>query len=228
MLQPILIWASALLVAVFAASAGANQTTPQPPLFDVLHYDLKLEPEIDRKSVTGTESIKVVSRTAGLRELEFNCGELTIDSVKERGIAQKFIRRERQLIISLSRPAKQYETREIQIEYHGLPRRGIRFIPDRRQIYTVFSTSQWMVCEDAPDRRATLTLKLVLSADLTAVANDRMVNQRALANGKVESEWSQDVPVPTYLFGFVIGKFRTVTNRHGHVELRYVSEQYGR
>jgi aminopeptidase N len=83
-----------------------------------------------------------------------------------------------------------------------------------------------MVCEDTPDRRTTLNLKLVLPAGLTAVANDRMVSQRTLANGKVLTEWRQDAPVPTYLFGFAVGKFRTVSDRHGHVELRYLSEQY--
>ncbi|HEX3143302.1 MAG TPA: hypothetical protein VHQ64_04975, partial [Pyrinomonadaceae bacterium] len=215
-----------LLLIAFAAGAGSNQTTPPVPLFDVVHYDLLLEPDIDRKSVTGTETIRIISRAAGVREVELNCGELTIDSVKDQGVAQKFVRHERQLIISLARAVKQNETREIEIEYHGSPRRGIRFWPDRQQVYTVFSTSQWMVCVDGPDHRATLNLKLVLPAGLTAIANDRMASQHALANGKVLSEWKQDVAAPTYVFGFAVGKFRTVTERHGHVELRYVSEQY--
>jgi len=226
LLRRIVLSAAALFLIVFAAGAGRNQTTSPAPLFDVVHYNLLLEPDIDRKSVTGTETLSVISRTAGLREVELNCGELTIDSVKDQGVAQKFARHERQLIISLSRAMKQNETREIEIEYHGSPRRGIRFVPDRRQVYTVFSTSQWMVCVDGPDRRATLNLKLVLPAGLIAVANDRMVGQHTLANGKISSEWKQDAPVPAYLFGFAVGKFRTLTERHGHVELRYVSEQY--
>jgi aminopeptidase N len=225
MLQRTVLSALALLVVLFPNGIAANQTTPAP-FFDVTHYDLRLEPDIDRKSVTGTETIRFVSRTTGLREVELNCGELLIDSVKELGAPQKFVRRERQLIVSLSRAAKRNENREIEIEYHGLPRRGIRFWLDRRQVYTVFSTSQWMICLDSPDQRATLNLKLVLPSGLTAIANDQMVAQAALANGKVLSEWRQDASVPTYLFGFVVGKFRTVTERHGHVELRYVSEQY--
>src|SRR3954470_8628914 len=145
LLQRIVLSAAAVLFVVFAAGAGPNQTTPPAALFDVVHYDLLLEPDIDRKSVTGTETIRFISRATDLREVEINCGDLIIDSVKDQGVALKFVRRERQLNISLSRAVKQNETREIEIEYHGSPRRGIRFWPDRRQVYTVFSTSQWMV-----------------------------------------------------------------------------------
>ncbi len=226
MLRRIAISASALLVVLFTAGPSSNQTTSPPQIFDVVHYELQLELDIDGKSLTGTEAIKFVALTAGLREVALNCGELTIDSVKEKGIPQNFKRRERQVIISLSRAAKQNETRELEIEYHGTPRRGIRFWPDRMQVYTVFSTSQWMVCIDSPDNRATFNLKLSVPAALTAVANGRMVTQRKLANGKVLSEWRQDIPAPTYLFGFAVGKFRNLTERHGHVELRFVSEQY--
>jgi aminopeptidase N len=83
-----------------------------------------------------------------------------------------------------------------------------------------------MVAVDAPDDRATFNLTLVLPANLTSVANGRMVRQRSWANNKISYEWKQDSPIPTYVFGFSVGKFRTVTLRHGHVGLHYVSEQY--
>src|ERR1051325_9819363 len=121
MLQRIVLSALVLLVVLFPNGAAPNQITSSAPLFDVTHYDLLLEPDIDHKSVAGRETIRFISQTAALREVEFDCGELLIDSVKEQGVAQKVVRRERQLIISLSRAAKQGETREIEIEYHGLP-----------------------------------------------------------------------------------------------------------
>src|SRR5207247_11097386 len=70
-------------------------------------------------------------------------------------ISQQFSTRERRCNIALSRPAQLGETREIEIAYHGEPRRGIRFFPDQAQVYTVFATSQWLVCVDAPDDKAT-------------------------------------------------------------------------
>lgn len=219
---------SLLILGLISLSQAQSQTglTGTEPSFDVIHYNLQLEPEIDRKAVSGKVSIKLASRKANLTEIEFNCGELIIDGVREKGIAQKFVRRERKMIISLSRPAKANQIREIEIEYHGTPRFGIRFFPDRQQVYTIFSTSQWMVCVDAPDDRATLNLTLILPSKLTGVANGRLVAQRPMTNNRASYEWRQDSPIPTYIFGFSVGKFRTVTQRHGRVELRYLSEQY--
>jgi aminopeptidase N len=220
-----------VLVAAFVCliTFGPIRTKSTPQLsraFDVIDYNLRLEPDIGNKSLTGKERIKFVSRTATLTQIEFNCGELTIDSVRENNIARKFVRADRKLIISFDRPARLNETRELEIDYHGTPRRGIRFFPDRQQVYTIFSTSQWMVCVDEPDDRATFSFNLILPGNLSGIANGRMLGRRTLTNNKISYEWRQDSPIPTYTFGFSVGKFRAVTERHGHVELRYLSEQY--
>src|SRR4030095_5310954 len=140
-----------LATVLFLNTAAHNQTSAQSLSFDVIDYNLRLEPDIDRKSINGKQRVKLVARTSELKEVEFNCGELTIDAVTEKGSPQKFVRRESKLLISLARPIKTNELRELEIDYHGTPRRGIRFFPDRQQVYTVFSTSQWMVCVDAPE-----------------------------------------------------------------------------
>jgi aminopeptidase N len=221
-----------LLTVLGLCIASIGQSTPQArraesePSFDVLHYSLQLEPDIAQKSVRGKVLIRLVARATNLSEIELNCGELIIDAVREKGVTQRFTRCDRRVRITLSRPAKASQTREIEIDYHGTPLRGIRFFPDRQQVYTIFSTSQWLVSVDAPDDRATFNLTLILPAKLISVANGRMVAQRNLPNNKTSYEWRQDSPSPTYTFGFTVGNFRTVTEKHGHVELRYLSEQY--
>src|SRR5688500_17578127 len=100
-MKPIVL--SLLTLALFSLSQAQPQTVPAgtEPSFDVIHYNLQLEPDIDRKTIRGQVSIKLASRKANLAEIEFNCGELTIDAVREKGIAQKFERRDRRVIISL-------------------------------------------------------------------------------------------------------------------------------
>jgi len=220
-----------LLVAALYLFTSPQRTFQAPqsqqPSFEVIDYNLRLEPDIANKSLVGKESIKFVARTANLMQVEFNCGELTIDSVKESGVARKFVRKDRKLTISLDKPAKLNEAREFEIEYHGTPRRGIRFFPERQQVYTIFSTSQWMVCVDEPDDRATFLLSLILPAKLTAVGNGSPTPPSSLPNGKMEHTFVQRYPIPTYVFGFVIGNFRTVTESAGdHVTLRYLSEKH--
>ena len=126
----------------------------------------------------------------------------------------------------MSRPAKANEQREIEVEYHGTPRRGIRFFPEPAQVYTVFSTSHWLVCVDAPDDKATLHLKLIVPAEFNTVANGRFAGRHNLKDNKIVHEWIQAVPVSSYIFGFAAGRFRTLTPKHGRVQLRYLAMQF--
>ena len=150
---------------------------------DVVHYDATLEPDIAGKSVKGTVRIRLVTDSP---EAEFNCGDLAIDSVRFAGATLKFTVADHKLRIALPLDRR---TRELEIDFHGTPKYGIRFFPDRQQVYTVFSTSQWMVCVDDPADKATLTFKLILPANLTPIANGKLVSQRDLPNNKRVSEW---------------------------------------
>lgn len=200
-----------LAVIVFA-SAVSNA--------DVLHYTATLEPDIANKSIKGSVLIRV--RTTS-NMVEFNCGDLTIDSVNENGKPVQFAVNDRKLRVSLTGTKAE---RDLEVRYHGAPRRGIRFFPDRQQVYTIFSTSQWMVCVDDPADRATLTMKLILPASLTAVANGELVSQRSLPDNKRVSEWRQKNPIPSYIFGFAVGPFRVVKQNHRNVELQYFATNY--
>jgi aminopeptidase N len=220
---------SALLLFVTSLATEMNgqtkATSPVAP-FDVIHYDTKLEPDIANKTVTGKVLIRLIVRAVDTSEIELNCGELTIDAVREAGAPQKFSRRDRRLIVLLSRPAKANEARELEIDYHGTPRFGIRFFPEQMQIYTLFSTSQWLVCVNAPEDKATLRLNVILPAGLRMVGNGRFIAQRSLPNDKAAHEWLQETPVSTYTFGFAAGRFHELTERRGRVRLRYMAAQF--
>jgi aminopeptidase N len=185
---------------------------------DVLHYSVTLEPDISAKSVKGSVVIRVTTTSTAV---EFDCGALTIDSVREGKAPLQFSVNNHKLRISL-RPGN----REIQVEFHGIPKYGIRFFPDRQQVHTIFSTSQWMVCVDDPADKATLTFKLILPSRLTAVANGKLVSQRELPDNKRIFEWRQSSPIPSYVIGFAVGPFHIVTEKRGHVELQYLATGY--
>jgi aminopeptidase N len=209
-----------------ASQTEASAQTTATAAFDVTHYDVQVEPDILNKMVTGKVLIRLVSRVENLVTIELDCGALLIDAVRENNEALKFTRNGGRLNVSLSRPAKAKEGRTIEVVYHGSPRRGIRFFPDRGQVYTAFSTSQWMVCVDAPDDRATLRLNLVVPDKVQTAANGRFVGRRKSVGGKLVHEWRQEYPVPTYTFGFAAGEFREVTERRGRVRLRYLAAQF--
>ncbi len=202
------------ILAMLSSAHGASS-------LDVRHYIATIEPDIASKSIKGTVEIQFATDS---QEPEFNCGNLVIDAVRLEGKAAKFSVRDRILRVQLPTISRTYKT--IAIDFHGSPRFGIQFFPDRRQVYTVFSTSQWMVCNDDPSDRATVTFKLILPANLTPVANGRLVAQRELPNNKRVSEWVQKTPVPTYIFGFAAGPFKVVKEKHGGVEFQYFATNY--
>jgi aminopeptidase N len=187
---------------------------------DVQHYSVTLEPDIAAKSIKGTVVIRFLTDST---YAEFNCGDLTIDSVQLAGAPVQFTVTDHRLQISLPSVSK---LREIEVNYHGSPRYGIRFFPDREQVYTIFSTSQWMVCVDDPADKATLTFRLILPPALTPVANGDFVSQRDFAGTKRISEWRQRTPIPSYVFGFAAGPYRVVKEKKGNVELQYLATNY--
>jgi aminopeptidase N len=218
---------SVLCIAARATGMGCLTTPARAAApFDVIHYDARVEPDIARKTITGKVLIRLAPRAAGPGLVEFDCGDLIVDAVHEGGQAQKFSRTDRRLAVMLSRPAVANETREIEIDYHGAPRFGVRFFPERTQVYTVFSTSQWLVCVDAPEDRATLRLNLILPAGLRATANGRLIAQRTLPGDKVSHEWRQNAPVPTYTFGFAAGPFQEIKEKRGRVQFNYLAAQF--
>ena len=188
---------------------------------DVLHYTVSLEPDIAKKTIKGMVFIKFVSDDAFV---EFDCGRLVIDAVLQEGKPLKFTVQNRRVRVEL--PAKSKQRQEIEIHYHGAPTYGIRFFPDRQQVYTVFSTSQWMVCIDDPADRATLTMVLSTPMGLTHVANGRLGTQNFYPNGMRSTEWNQSIPIPTYIFGFAIGPYKVVTDKKGDVEFRYLATDF--
>jgi aminopeptidase N len=206
----------ALLVAAFLLFTQA--TRAHAGTLDVLHYDATLEPDIGAKSVKGTVRIRFVTDAP---EAEFNCGNLAIEAVRFKGAALEFSVTDHRLKVSL--PLK---AREIEIDFHGTPKYGIQFFPAEQQVYTVFSTSQWLVCIDDPADKASLTLKLILPANLTPIANGRLVSQRELPNKRRVYEWQQHAAVSTYIFGFAAGPFHVVKEKRGNVEFQYFATNY--
>jgi aminopeptidase N len=200
-----------------------SEAKAQSAAFDVTAYAAQIEPDIANKSVKGKVSVKFASLGNNLAEIRLNAGVLEIDAAREGKNALKFEKRENVLIVTLARPARAGEKREIEIEYHGTPRFGIRFFPEQNQVHTLFSTSQWMPCVDAPSDRATFRLSLILPKDLKAAGNGRFIRQSDLPEGKISTEWEQKIPVPTYIFGFAAGNFREVWQNHRGVRLRYLA-----
>ena len=106
-----------LLVVLVVSQAGHGFTRMDT---DVVHYSATVEPDLVNKSVKGSVLIRVLTIS---NVVVFESGDLTIDSVTENGKPLEFSVNEHKLKISFSKTIRE---RQIEVHYHGTPRRGIQ------------------------------------------------------------------------------------------------------
>lgn len=215
-----------LTLAVCIASSTASAQTVAAraeATVDVLHYTARIEPDIAAKTLRGQVSIRLALRSDGAQHIEFDAGDLEIERVVERGQALNFEKIEQRLRIRLPKPGPAGERHEIEISYHGAPRYGLEFHPERSEVYTIFSTSQWLVCIDAPGERASLDLTLTVPSGVKAIGNGRLVSKSALGGRRDSYRWRQDMAMPSYLFGFAAGRYIEAGATGENGELRFLS-----
>ncbi|MBI5260062.1 MAG: M1 family peptidase [Burkholderiales bacterium] len=188
----------------------------------VLHQALHLEPDLTRRSLHGRLRLQLAVPQGEPAPLRLDAGALQIDAVRQGDVAVAHERVGGALHLQLT-PGP--EPREIEIDYHGAPTRGITFLPEARQIHTAFATSEWMPCIDAPDVRASLALALLLPAGLQTVGNGELLRAEPRPGGKTLSVWSLAQPMPSYLYGFAAGPFRELIDDTDAPVLRYLVPQ---
>ncbi|MGO1068663.1 M1 family metallopeptidase [Lysobacter sp. CA199] len=218
--------ATSLALLLFAApwAASAQNAAPRAGAnLDVLHYSARIEPDIAAKTVRGQVSIRLALRGENAQQLEFDAGDLEIDRVSENGQVLSFEKTEQRLRIRLPKPGAFGERREIDIAYHGAPRYGLEFHPERGEVYTIFSTSQWLVCIDAPSERATLDLTVTVPSGSKAIGNGRLVSKSALGGRRDSFRWRQDVAMPSYVYGFAAGRYNEAGGTGENGALRFLS-----
>ncbi|MBB5017579.1 aminopeptidase N [Chitinivorax tropicus] len=196
----------------------ACATLPDTPTAqDIHHYELTLTLLPEQQAISGQLDIHLAHATS---QLILDRGALDITAVETAGQALPFQMMDKQLQITL--PAQPDAERVLTIRYRGQPKAGLYFLPDARQVYTAYSTSDWMPCVDAPQERASFTLHLVAPSDLTTTATGELIDQHAHTPGTTLTTWRQTQPKPSYLYGFAAGPFSEAQDRYQQVTLRYL------
>jgi aminopeptidase N len=214
------IWLCVLPLLLVSASAHAVASRG----FDVLHYEVALVPDIAHKRVTGQQTVRFRAERA-LRAVTLDSGALKVTAALQGDRALAFAQDEAKVHITLAEPLARGDTASVTIRYHGQPPYGLEFATERDEVYTIFSTSQWMPSVDAPDERATLALSVTLPAGLLAAGTGRALPVRTLPDGRIEHRWQLETPMPGYVYGFTAGRYHEATQQHGATGLRFLSRE---
>jgi aminopeptidase N len=196
-------------LALCAIGAIGSAADRGPRLYTVENYDVRIEPDLAARHLTGEVKIRIRSLAdADISAFELDAGEIRIDSVKEGQAAQWFERSQGKLFVSLTNPLRPDEPRTVTIAYRAGPAAGLRFFND--QIYTS-AVSDWLPCNDQPGERARLHLTIAAAAGMKATASGQPSGP---------GEWQLDSPAAPSWFGFALGNFVENTSEAGGVTLR--------
>jgi aminopeptidase N len=206
-----------------ALSARAFAASPPARDFDVLGYKATLVPDMPTASITGVESIELVVTAHQATHLRFDTGALAVDAVEWRARPLRFSVADKQLVVTLPAPVKRGQRLRLALRYRGAPKHGLEFHADAAQLYTIFSTSQWLVVVDAPDERATLDLTVVLPGDYRMTGNGSLRSKSRTRDGRIAHRWKLREPAPSFAYGFAAGRFDEVEANAREVESRTLS-----
>ncbi len=198
-----------------------SQSTPKKNMLDVLNYELTLRVDIENETIQGLVNIDFLINPDE-KEVVFDCGNLRITEILGNNVAS-YMQENRKVTISLD--SRNERNNHIQITYSGSPSLGLVFLPKSKEVYTVFSTSQWMVCNDYPSDRAKFKINLSIPVDNKCIASG-VLTHAADQDGSIQYTWVQDYESPSYTYGFAIGPFTKAQEVYKEISLAYYSSTY--
>lgn len=205
------------------------------------HYRLRMEPDLDTATFTGSEvvTLDVVEATD---RVELNAAELHIDQAlfirgDARAHAEVDYDEERQrAVLRVSEPLSTGRW-EFRCRFTGILNDQLRgfyrsTFDDDDGNRQVIATTQFEAtdarrafpCWDEPDFKASFGVTLVVPENLMAVSNGGEIERAPLGDGRVAITFADTIVMSTYLVAFVVGPFEATppTDVNG-VPLRIVA-----
>ena len=194
--------------------------------WNVLHYDITVQPDYTTKTIKGKNIIRFYDEGAKLMQVDMQ-QPMIIDSIVSEEHSLKITREGNVYWAELRDPAAMYKIKpgaaSITVYFSGKPREAIRPPWDGGWIWKKdkagnpwmsvacqgLGASVWYPCKDyqgdEPDSGA--MLRIIVPDSLTAVGNGRMIKKQSLGNGFTQYNWQVKNPINNYNIIPYIGKY---------------------
>jgi aminopeptidase N len=214
--------------------------------WDVLHYDITVQPDYTAKTIVGKCNMQFFDQGAKLMQIDLQ-QPMILDSVKDDNINFTFTR-ENNVYWLMYRDTSSnllYKIkpgiRTLTFYFHGKPREAIRAPWDGGWIWKKdknnnpwmsvacqgLGASVWYPCKDIqsdkPDSGA--TLRIIVPDSLVAVGNGRLTEKKSLGNGNTIYSWNVKNTINNYCIIPYIGKYVTFSEKYaglkGNLDMDY-------
>ena len=197
--------------------------TPERAWWDVLHYQLDVTVDPEKKALKGTTTIRYkVLEHANVLQIDLQ-KPLTIDKVIQDGKPLEVSHEGNAHLVRVAKPQKKGDVNEISIAYSGKPHEaqnapwdgGITWARDSSGNHFIATANQgigasiWWPCKDhqydEPDQGA--LIRINVPANLVAVSNGRLKHQKKEKNKTRTYTWEVVNPINNYTINMNIGDY---------------------
>jgi aminopeptidase N len=216
-------------------------------LWNVLHYDITVQPDIANKTIAGKSIMQFYDQGAKLMQIDLQ-QPMTLDSVKNaEGNLYRFSR-EKNVYWLMYRDTSSdlaYKIkpgiRSLTFYFHGKPKEAVRAPWDGGWIWKKdknnnpwvsvacqgLGASVWYPCKDIqsdkPDSGA--TLQIIVPDSLVGIGNGKLLQKIALNNGNTKYIWQVKNSINNYCIIPYIGKYVNFSEKYkglkGNLDLDY-------
>lgn len=148
--------------------------------------------------------------------IDFDFGEMPVDSVTVGGAPARFEQRNEHLNVTLTTAAKQDERVTVSVNYHGVPKDGLILKKDKdgRQSATGDNwpnrVHHWIPSLDHPSAKATVTFTVTAPTRDFVVANGKLNGTTANKSATTTWTYTEGQPIPAYCMVIAVGEFTLV------------------
>jgi len=221
---------SLLILVAYTCSAQDSlrgSITPERAWWDVVKYDISVEPEFDLKTIAGINIITFKTVAAGKRmqidlqePMEIN--EVSWPTQEGRGQKIIFQRRGNIYYLDFAEPLAKNKIYSIAIKFSGFPHEAVTPPWDGGWIWRKdkygnpwmsvacqgLGASVWYPCKDhQSDEPDSASLSIIVPDSLVAIGNGRLRNKTDAGNHKTKYVWAVTNPINNYNIIPYIGKY---------------------
>ena len=194
--------------------------------FDLLHQKIQIRFDMARRALLGEVTTRVAISLGPTDTVRLDAENLTIDAARDaRGKALKFTQDTTHVTVRLARRAAIGDTVEFTVRYHGVPERGLYFVPRRNVVWSqgeAVETRAWVPTYDASNDKTTWEFLVTADSGMKVLSNGRLADVTPINRGAQRVwHWVQDKPASTYLYSVVVGPFTVLTDQWRGIPVEY-------
>jgi aminopeptidase N len=211
------------------ADSLRGMLSPLRSCYDVLLYDLDVKVDIDKKYISGSNTIKFLA-TTNFKKLQIDLfANMKIEKIESNNQELKYTREFNAVFVEFPDTVKKESVRFIKVYYSGNPQSAKRAPWDGGMSWDTdkdgnpfvgvscqgTGASLWWPCKDhQSDEPLEMIIRITVPPGLMDVSNGRLKRTTTLPDGWTKFEWFVSYPINNYDVTMNIAKYKSFSDKY--------------